>query len=212
LSAGIGAGGRVETELTRLVAPEVFALHLDARPLDDEIGNPQLARAAERLRDAAIVKAALSRRSAEVRQPGSPCRLTGVAAEMAEQRPGAGAILVRIGRRKGSATAELAAQLDQQVGRRHPFHLHAVVVPAAAEKRLVGQRRVLEIPGVLMDRVLVADRREEAPALEREAAAELQRLEKSLLDLDFVFRRQRGDQLAAKVRIDIRGDDELGLA
>src|SRR6185503_8590240 len=145
-------------------------------------------------------------------KPGAPGRGAQVAAGVAEERPRAGAVLVRIAARKRSPAPSLAAEFDEEIGRRDPFQLHAVVVPAAAEKRLVRERRVLEIPGVLVDRVLIADRRKKAAAFQRQAAAELQRLEERLLDLDGVLRRQRGDELAAEIRVDVGRDHELRLA
>src|SRR5262249_29059316 len=67
-------------------------------------------------------------------------------------------------------------------------------------------------PGVLVDLVLVADARQKPPALQREAAAEGERLEERLLDLELVFRRQRGRELTAKVGIGVAGDEELRFA
>src|SRR6266480_2313908 len=63
-----------------------------------------------------------------------------------------------------------------------------------------------------MDMVLIADAGEEAPALQRQAAAERERLEERLLDLERVFGRERRHQLPAEIRIDVRADDELRFA
>src|SRR5205823_3458913 len=98
-------------------------------------------------------------------------------------------------------------QLEEQLGRGDPAQLHAVVVEAAAEERLVRERRVLEVPGVRVDLILVADRRQETAALDGEALAQRERLEESLFHFDRVFRRERCDKLPAKVRVDIGGHD-----
>src|SRR5207245_2503463 len=45
----------------------------------------------------------------------------------------------------------------------------------------------------------------------REAAPERKRLEERLFHFERVFRGQRSHQLSAKVRIDVRGDEELRL-
>src|SRR5690349_12155696 len=109
---------------------------------------------------------------------------------MAVERPQAGAVAVRVAAGKAAPAADLGAELHQQLGRRQPFQLQSIVVQPAAEKRLVGERRILEIPRVLMDLVLVADAREKASALQREAAAQRERLEERLFHLDLVIRRE----------------------
>src|SRR2546427_13081257 len=118
-------------------------------------------------------------------------------------------MLVRRSARESPPLAELGSELDEQIGRRHPAQLHTIVVEAAAEERLVRERRVLEVPGVLVDLILVADRRQETAALDGEAFAQPERLEERLLHFDRVFRRERRDKLAAKVRVDVRGHEEL---
>src|SRR6202008_2159454 len=102
-------------------------------------------------------------------------------------RAGGRPVLVGVAAGKAAAAPGLGAQLEEQLRRRDPAHLHAVVVEPPAEERLVGQRRILEVPGVLVDLVLVADAGEEAPALEAEALAERQRLEERFLDFDLVL-------------------------
>ena len=64
---------------------------------------------------------------------------------------------------------------------------------------------------MLVDLVLVADAGEKAAALQREATAEGERLEERLLHFDFVFRRKRGDELSAEVRVNIAAEPQLGL-
>ena len=68
-----------------------------------------------------------------------------------------------------STVADLGAELEEQVGGRHPFDLHAVLRELASEKRLIGERRILEVPCVLMLLVQVADPGEEASELRHEA-------------------------------------------
>src|SRR4030095_15452796 len=81
----------------------------------------------------------------------------------------AGTVLVAIGAGKTLGTADFAAELDEKVGRRDPFHLPPVVLVLAAEESLVDERRVVEIPCVLVDVVEIADAGEEAPELGRKA-------------------------------------------
>src|SRR5207249_1898612 len=121
-------------------------------------------------------------------------------------------VLVRIRSRERAPAAQFRTQLEEQVGRGDPAQLHAVVVEAAAEERLVHERRVLEVPSVRVDLILVADRRQETAALDGEALTQPERLEERLLHFDRVFRRERRDKLAAKVRVDVRGHEELRLA
>src|SRR5437660_933555 len=130
---------------------------------------------------------------------------------MAEQVPEANTVAVRIARGEAAPAAELGAELDQEIRWRNPFQLHPVVVQPAAEERLIRQRRILEIPGVLVDLVLVGDARKEAAALEREAATQRERLEERLLHLERVLRRKRSDELPTEIGIDVRRDEELGL-
>src|SRR4029079_15645610 len=160
------------------------------RPLQHEVRDPQRALAAERLRDRVaervqVLECSVARRRAQVREAGAPgSARTYVTADMPEQRPGADAVAAAIGRGKDAPAPDLGAQFDEEVGRRDPFQLQAVVLPPAAEECLVRERCVLEIPCVLMDLVLVADAGEKPAALEREAAAEREGLEKRLLDLE----------------------------
>src|SRR6185503_18334755 len=146
----------------------------------------------------------------EPRAPRGAC--TDVPAYVAEQAPHVRSVAVAVGSGESATTPELGSELDEKIGRRQPAKLHAIVVEPPAEERLVRERRVLEVPGVLVDLVLVADSRQETPALQREAAAESKRLEKRLLDLELVIGSERGYELAAEVGVDVARDDELGLA
>ena len=70
---------------------------------------------------------------------------------------------------KPSPLPTSAAELDERVGGRHPFHLQAVVLVLAAEERLVDERRVVEVPDVLVLVVEIADAGQEAPELRCDA-------------------------------------------
>src|SRR5438034_5981324 len=221
LPAGVIARRAVEIQIAVLGSPEVFALQLEVghrrvavrRPFRDEVRDPHGTAPAERQLIWLVLERALARRGAQVRQSRAPRgRFADVTADMAEQVPQADAIAVRVTPGEAAPAPELGAELDQEIRRRDPLELHPVVVEPPPEERLVRQRRILEIPGVLMDLVLVADAGKEAPALQREAAPERERLEERLLDLERVFGRERSDYLPAEIRIDVRADDELGFA
>ena len=94
------------------------------------------------------------------------------------------------------AIAGLGAELDEQVGRRDPLELHAVLRALVAEEGLVDERLVREVPGVRVHFVQVAEAGEEAPALGRESRGQRERAEERLLDLDLVLARDRGRELA----------------
>jgi hypothetical protein len=130
-------------------------------------------------------------------------------ADVSEQRPGARAVPAGIAARKAACATELAAKLDEEVRRRYPAQLHAVVVQPPAEEGFVRERRILEVPGVLVELVLVADPGKEAAALQREPAPKRERLEEGLLHLELVFRRKRRDELAPEKRVDVAADDEF---
>ena len=208
---------RVERELAGFLAAEVFRLDLERiGPFHHCIGDPEPAAAGEgldhvRAGGVDLVEGAVAGRGAQVGEPGAPRGGAEVAAQMREQGAGGRAVLLRVAAREGAPAPRLGAELDEQVGRRDPAQLHAVVVEPPAEERAVGERRVDEVPGVLVDLVLVADAGEEAPGLEREAAPERERLDERLLDLELVLGGQRGDQPAAEIRVDVAGQDKLAL-
>src|SRR6185295_9416367 len=103
----------------------------------------------------------------------------GVAGECVEQRD-AGSVFdatlallgaLREPREAGApagVVADLAAELEEQVGRREPLHLQSVLPVLAAEHGLVHQWLVDEVPGVRVYFVEIAEAREEAPALQGE--------------------------------------------
>jgi hypothetical protein len=69
-----------------------------------------------------------------------------VAACVDVHRATADAVLVAVGPGKARAVADLATEFQERVGGRHPFELQPVALELAPEKRLIGQRRVEEIP------------------------------------------------------------------
>ena len=114
LATVVAAGNAGESEIAVLVAPEIFALHLKVRyrgvavrcPFRDDVRDPERARAGERGAD---VHRTLGRRGVQVRKSGAPRRrFADVAAEMAVERPQAGAIAVGIA---GGKAARLKRRL-----------------------------------------------------------------------------------------------------
>ena len=91
---------------------------------------------------------------------------------------------------KRVAVAGFGAEFEEQVGRREPLHLHAVLRELPAEEGLVRERLVDEVPGVRVDLVEVADAGEEAPALDREAVRQRCRAEERFLDAHLARRRR----------------------
>ena len=110
-----------------------------------------------------------------------------VAADVCEQRRAVEAVAIAPRRRERIAVAGFRAELDEQVRRREPLHLQAVLRELAAEERLVDERLIDEVPGVRVHFVEIAEAREEASALRREAARQRERAEKRFLDLDLVL-------------------------
>ena len=88
---------------------------------------------------------------------------------------------------KRVAVAGFRAELEEQIGRREPFHLHAVLLELSAEERLVGERLIDEVPRVRVHFVEIAEAGEEASALRGEAVGQRERAEERFLDLDFVL-------------------------
>ena len=206
--------------------PEQFRLELQVavsgvalgRPFPDEVGNPGAAAAGEQPLD--LVRAgrvgvlemgfAVLCPRRQPRQSGTPgMRAADVAADVCKQAGRADAVLVAVGAGEILAAADLGAELHEQVGRRHPLQLQAVLAVVFAEQRLRHQRRVGEVPGVRMLLVEVADAGEEAAALQREALAQAEGLEPRLLDLGLAVL-QRHVEHAAKIGTDVGGDDQLG--
>ena len=71
------------------------------------------------------------------------------------------AVPVPIGAGEYATPAGLCAELRKEFRRRHPPQLQTVVVQAPAEEGFVGERRIIEVPGMLVNLVLVANRRKE---------------------------------------------------
>src|SRR5690242_19313946 len=103
---------------------------------------------------------------------------------MREHGPRAEAVLASVASGEGAPSAGFEAEVEIQVGRCDPLHLHAVVGELVAEERLHDERRVGEIPGVRVQLVLVADTGKEASSLDGETVREAERLQVAFLDLE----------------------------
>ena len=137
---------------------------------------------------------------------------TDVAAGVSVDHSGTDAVLVSLRARKAVPIADFGAELEEQIGRRDPFHLQAVVAVLAAEKGLVGEWCIDEIPCMLVLLVHVAEPRKEASELRHQAVRRRRVHAIGLLDRDGILGRERDDQIAREQVIDIGGNGQLGLA
>ncbi len=113
-----------------------------------------------------------------------------------------------------SPRSSSAAELDEQRRRRHPFDLHAGVLVRLIQHGDVRERRIVEVPRMRMDRVQIADVREELPGLDLEPFRQRQRLEVAFLELDrrlAAVLLNGGGQKAVVLVVDVRADRELRL-
>ena len=122
---------------------------------------------------------------------------------------------VRAGAVVRAAAEDFGAELDEQVGRRHPANLHAIVAVLVAEEGLVGQRPVVELVGMRVVAVEIADIGEEATAAQGEAVRQRDRFDESFLDAELVLaivaaHRQR--QLAVELVVDIGRHRQLAFS
>ena len=114
------------------------------------------------------------------RSAGAPiCGVSEIAADVREERRAVQAIALAPRARKRVAIAGLGTKLDEQVSRRNPLELHAVLRALVAEECLVDERLVREIPGVSMDFVQVTEAGEESPALGHESRGQRQSCERT---------------------------------
>src|SRR5262249_52188917 len=132
----------VVRERSVLAPIEILGLQLEVlarriavgRPLPDEIRNPELAPAGERVRDGIAgevgrVVGAIVRRYLRVRDSGAPtAAFTPVAAGVREHRAAATAVLVTLGTGKVGTAPDFRAELEKERRRREPPNLQAVVV------------------------------------------------------------------------------------
>ena len=123
---------------------------------------------------------------------------------MAEQRITTHTVFVAVGAGEIGAAPDFGAQFGEQLGRRHPFQLQAVVAVAFAEQHFIHQIVGGEIPSMRMLLVLVADAGTEAAAFERQAVIQRQGLEPGFFDSDLAIV-QHGIEVTAKIRIDVGG-------
>ncbi len=131
---------------------------------------------------------------------------------MRKERRAVHAIPVAARSRECLAIAGLRAELDEEIGGRQPFDLHAVLRQLVAHESLVDERLVGEVPGMRMDFVEIADAREESPALDGEAGGQGGRAEIGFLDPDFILTRDCGNQGRREIRIDAGAECEFGFA
>jgi hypothetical protein len=94
-------------------------------------------------------------------------------------------------------------------GGREPFHLHAVILELAPEKRLVGERRIDEVPDVGVLLIHVADAREEAAEFRGGAVDRCDQGAIGFLDRDGVFRCQRKREHARELLVDVGAEGDL---
>ncbi len=160
------------------------------------------------LREFAVLRARL-----QIRQPGSPAvTRADVAAGVRVDDAAAGAVLVALGAGKAGAVARFSAEFEELLGRRDPFELHAVVAVLPAEECLVRERGVDEVPDVLVLLVQVAQAGEKAAELGRQPVGQRGQDAVGLFDRHGVLRRQRDDQVARELVVDVGGDRELRFA
>ena len=122
-----------------------------------------------------------------------------------------GSVLVAIGAGESRAVADFAAELDEKVGRRDPFHLQPVVLVLAAEERLIDERRVVEIPRVLVHVIEIPDARQEPAELWGDAVRRGGVQPVRFLDLDRILGRKREGEIAVELVVDVRRQRELGF-
>jgi len=206
-----------------LTAVEVLALQLEVgllriavrRVFPDEIRDGKVRAAAEGkvgqiARRVELRGDASAGPRSEIRQARAPTvACADVAAHVGEDRRRAGAIAIAVVAREVDAVPYLGAQLDEGLGRRDPFQLYAVLCELTAEERLVRERRVDEVPDVLMLLVEIADPRKEPAELRHDAVRQRGHEAVRLLDLDGVVRRQRDDEIGRELVIDVGADRKL---
>src|SRR5215471_15897587 len=111
----------------------------------------------------------------------------------------ADAVLVAIVPWKRPAAADLATQFHVGLRRRDPFELEAVVLILAAEERLVHERSIEEVPGVLVLIVEISDRGEKAAEFRRQPVRRGGVKAVRFFDLDRVLWREREGQIAVEL-------------
>ena len=116
-----------------------------------------------------LVRAILGVR-AQPRHTGAPARrVADVAADVGEQRDRVHAVAIAARAGKRVAVAGFRAEFDEQIRRREPLELQAVLRELSAEEGLIRERLIDEVPRVRVDLVEIADAGEVATALEQRA-------------------------------------------
>src|SRR4029434_8558545 len=101
---------------------------------------------------------------------------------MRKQRGAVESVLLEARRGETIAVTGLDAELQEQVRRCQPLHLHTVLPVLTPAHGLVHQRLVNEVPGVCVYLVEITKAREEASALERESVVQRRGAKERLLD------------------------------
>src|SRR5258706_8806886 len=218
-----GSAIGVEHQCSGLAAREELGLDLQVlvrriafgRPLVDQVRDPRAARTGEQIaallrRSAQADRLTRARRRREKGDPGAPTAANAnVAAGVRIKRTGTGAVAVVVAARETATTAYFNAEIEIGIDRREPAQLQTVIAKLAAEKCLVYERAVDEIPDVCVLLVQVADTGEIAASFDAQAVAQGGRLKKRLLDRQRVVRRHRHRQRAGEVRINVGGQAQF---
>ena len=216
----------VVSEQSVLGATHVFRLQLErlatragrGRPLQRRVDDPRLGTAGERVHDViaeavdVLVGTVLGVHVHPRHSRAPPDRVTEVATDVREQRRAVEPVATQARTRELAAVARFRAELEEQVRRREPLHLHAVLAVLPAIEGLVHERLVDEVPGVRVDFVEVTEAGEEAPSLDREPRRQRRGASERFFDADFAFGRQGHRQRRGEVRINARRERHFGLA
>src|SRR4249919_4032524 len=180
--------GRIDEGAVAIVE-DVFAAQGDAailgvavgRPLPGAVGDVKRGVAAESV--VGVVGLRFQHRYA-----GQPRAFrTHVATGMREQRARADAAVLGAAAGETLAAKEFATELEEQRGRRHPTHLHAIVAVLVAEERLVRQRPVEEVVGVRVVAVEITDVGIEPTGADAEVRRQGGCVDERFLDADVVL-------------------------
>ena len=127
------------------------------------MAKPQTAGAAEGIRDECaravqVLIAPILRRGLQIGEARPPAVAhPHIAADVTKDGEEVRTVQVVVAARKRAATPHIATELDEQLRRRHPLELNAVVGELSPKEGSIGQRGIDEVPGMLVLRVEVAD-------------------------------------------------------
>ena len=149
----------------------------------------------------------------QVRQARAPAVARAhVAAGVRVDRSGAHAVAVALAARKAVAIADLGAQLEELFRGCNPFDLQSILHKLASDEGLVGKRRIDEVPDVLVLLVEVADAGEEASEFRHDAFGQRWHEAVGFLHRHRVLGRERNDEVAGELVVDVGADRDLRLA